>query len=266
VPSMAFDVFMGESPHPCRVRVDDAGDWSRPGSGARGGQGWRQNATDSTRGPRTRLGPIFGPIQANGPVGAQLPRAWSDPRRSSPASARSIRRGELGPRERCPPSPVPLDFHQAPRPPRRTTLKSTGRRRVLHVIEVEQPARRPRSRRLTAGEAVAEHAAGPRRSEVRTASGHGHEGGGDRGGPGPPRRPRSTSASTWIVHGPSAFVSDDRTEAPADQSLDLGRPGRRPADPCGSACLPGSIAYSAVSQPTPFAFEERRDLGPRRGP
>ena len=62
----------------------------------------------------------------------------------------------------------------------------------------------------------------------------------------------STSASTWIVQGPSAFAIDDRAEAPADQPLDLGRPAVGPPLDLRVGVLPGSIAYSAVSQPTPL--------------
>ena len=62
----------------------------------------------------------------------------------------------------------------------------------------------------------------------------------------------STSASTWIVQGPRARRVDDGPEAPADQPLDLGGPAVGPAPTSASGVLPGSIAYSAVSQPTPL--------------
>ena len=61
----------------------------------------------------------------------------------------------------------------------------------------------------------------------------------------------STSASTWIVQGPSARVSTAaRRLRPISRWISVERPSA-PRD-LRVGVLPGSIAYSAVSQPTPF--------------
>ncbi len=62
----------------------------------------------------------------------------------------------------------------------------------------------------------------------------------------------STSVSTWTVNGPERLAVDDRAEAPPDQPLDLGRAAVRARRDLRVGVLPGSIAYSAVSQPIPF--------------
>ena len=61
----------------------------------------------------------------------------------------------------------------------------------------------------------------------------------------------STSASTWIVHGPSAWRSTTaRRLRPISRWISVARPSapRRIRE----GVLPGSIAYSAVSQPIDF--------------
>ncbi len=60
-----------------------------------------------------------------------------------------------------------------------------------------------------------------------------------------------TSASTWIVQGPRAFVSTiARRLRPISRWISVDRPSARRSFRVG--VLPGSIAYSAVSQPTPL--------------
>ena len=80
--------------------------------------------------------------------------------------------------------------------------------------------------------------------------GDGDEGGGDGGGPGPAVGLDHVGVD---VDGPRAegFRVDHGAEAPANQSLDLGGPAVGASGFAGGV-LPGSIAYSAVSQPTPL--------------
>ena len=72
-----------------------------------------------------------------------------------------------------------------------------------------------------------------------------------------------TSASIVDCPGAEDLHVDHGPEAPADQSLDLGGAGRRSCAPSRVGVLPGSIAYSAVSQPTPLPSRNGGTLSER---